>query len=51
MEAYKYLNHDKSEFPVADELQHQILSLPMYPELTYDMMDYIATAIKDFYKA
>jgi dTDP-4-amino-4,6-dideoxygalactose transaminase len=51
MEAYKYLGHDRSEFPVADELQHRILSLPMYPELSYDMMDYVASAIKDFYKA
>jgi dTDP-4-amino-4,6-dideoxygalactose transaminase len=51
LEAYKYLGHNASEFPVSNEYQHQILSLPMYPELTYEMMDYVASAIKDFYAA
>lgn len=51
MEAYKYLGHDVSEFPVTNDFQHQILSLPMYPELTYEMMDYVAATINDFYTA
>jgi dTDP-4-amino-4,6-dideoxygalactose transaminase len=51
LEAYKYLGHSNSEFPVSDDYQHQILSLPMYPELTYEMMDYVAAAIKEFYAA
>ena len=49
MEAYKYLGHTKHDFPVCcHEYQHQILSLPMYPELTKEMMDYVANSIKEF---
>jgi len=50
LEAYTYLNHHPSEFPVSYHFQYQILSLPMYPELTYEMMDYVSAVIKDFYK-
>jgi dTDP-4-amino-4,6-dideoxygalactose transaminase len=48
--AYKYLGHSPSDFPVASRLQQQILSLPMYPELTEDNIAYITGQIKLFYK-
>jgi len=48
--AYKYLGHTESDFPVAKMLQNEILSLPMYPELTEDMVELIAGEIKAFYK-
>jgi len=48
--AYAYLGHRPDDFPVATRLQSQILSLPMYPELTEEMIFYIATTIKDFYR-
>ena len=50
MEAYKYLQQDEATFPVSQNYQHQILSIPMYPELTYEMMDYVAENIKAFYQ-
>ena len=49
MPAYKYLGHTASDFPVAYECQDQILSLPMYPELTDEQIAYVAAAIKEFY--
>lgn len=49
MEAYKYLGHTEDEFPVAAAYRSQILSLPMYPELTEEMVDYVCNAIKAFY--
>jgi dTDP-4-amino-4,6-dideoxygalactose transaminase len=47
--AYNYLGHTASDFPNASNLENQILSLPMYPELTRDMMDFIAGRISEFY--
>ncbi len=49
MPAYKYLRHKPSDFPVAYECQGEILSLPMYPELTDEQIEYVAEAIKEFY--
>ena len=47
--AYSYLNFQPNEFPIASLLQHQILSLPMYPELEEGQIIYIAKAIRSFY--
>ncbi|MBN1251754.1 MAG: DegT/DnrJ/EryC1/StrS family aminotransferase [Bacteroidales bacterium] len=49
MEAYSHLNYKNSDIPIASEYQDQILSLPMYPELTKEMMDYVAETIKQFF--
>ena len=48
LEAYKYLGHMPSDFPIASRLQNEILSLPMYPELTEDMIKYVAHTIEGF---
>lgn len=48
--AYKYLGHQPTDFPVATSLQHDSLSLPIYPELTKEMIAYTADAIKTFYQ-
>lgn len=47
--AYGYLDHTPADFPVATRLQQEILSLPMYPELTEEMIAYVARSIKEFY--
>ena len=49
MDAYADLKHTEADFPKAAQFQHEILSLPMYPELTKEMMDYIAETIRNFY--
>jgi dTDP-4-amino-4,6-dideoxygalactose transaminase len=48
--AYQYLNHSPSDFPVASRLQDEILSLPMYPELSEEQIQLVADSIRQFYK-
>lgn len=47
--AYQYLRHRPSDFPVANRLQHEILSLPVYPTLTEEQVRYVCASIKDFF--
>ncbi len=48
--AYSYLDKTNKDFPVSDKLAKEILSLPMYPELSEEKIVYIANTIKAFYK-
>ena len=48
LKAYNYLNHDENDFPEATQASHEILSLPMYPELTESQIHYIIQTIKSF---
>jgi dTDP-4-amino-4,6-dideoxygalactose transaminase len=48
--AYKYLGHKPTDFPEADKLQHEILSLPIYPELSTESILYVCSCINEFYK-
>jgi len=47
--AYKHLNQRPEDFPIAAVYEKQILSLPMYPELSEEMIQYVAQKIKDFF--
>lgn len=47
--AYAYLRHKPDNFPVASRYQNEILSLPMYPELQPDKIEYVCNAIKQFF--
>lgn len=46
MEAYKRFNHQPTEFPVAYNQMSQLLSLPMYPELTDTMIERVCKILK-----
>ena len=46
--AYAYLGHRPSDFPVAHANQSRILSLPMYPEMTEAMVEYVVGRIAGF---
>ena len=46
--AYDYLKHRPEDFPAAYANQSRILSLPIYPEMTDEMIDYVAGCIADF---
>lgn len=50
LEAYSYLGLTPDQFPVATAYQQEILSLPMYPELTEEQIIYIAQKLKEFYQ-
>ena len=47
--AAKGLGYGKGAFPVAERLADAILSLPAYPALTPDQLEYVARQIKAFY--
>lgn len=47
--AYAYLGHTPLDFPVAHANQSRILSLPIYPEMTDEMIEYVAGRIRAFF--
>jgi dTDP-4-amino-4,6-dideoxygalactose transaminase len=47
--AYSELGYKEGDFPVAEKLAEEILSLPMYSELSEDQIDYVCEKIKTFY--
>ncbi|MGE5429461.1 MAG: DegT/DnrJ/EryC1/StrS family aminotransferase [Syntrophomonadaceae bacterium] len=48
---FSHLGYKKGDFPVAEKLASGSLSLPMFPELTEQQVEYVAKKIKDFFKA
>lgn len=46
--SHRDLGYQNGEFPVTEEYAEQILSLPMYAELTPASIEYVAEAIRDF---
>lgn len=46
--AYKNLGYKKRDFPVSEKVASEILSLPMYPDLTCDQQKEVADKIKQF---
>lgn len=47
--AYGYLGHRPGEFPRAAQHQQEILSLPIYPEMSTAALDYVAETIQAFF--
>lgn len=47
--AYADLGHRRGDFPVAEQLADEILSLPMYPELTKEQIEVVTTTVRDFF--
>ena len=48
--AYRHLGLGRGAFPVTERAAAEVLSLPMYPELTADQIGVVADAIRAFYK-
>jgi UDP-2-acetamido-2-deoxy-ribo-hexuluronate aminotransferase len=44
-EAFRYLGHKKGDFPMAERISNEIISLPMNPHLTNDELTYISDAL------
>ena len=51
LKAYAYMNHTKEDFPITFKNQSRLLSLPIYPEMTEEMIYYVINSIKGFYKS
>ncbi|UZO81895.1 DegT/DnrJ/EryC1/StrS family aminotransferase [Aquimarina sp. ERC-38] len=48
--SYQRFRHQASDFPVASKLQDEVLSLPMYAELTEPQLAHVVATICTFYK-
>lgn len=51
LKAYKYLGYSEKDFPFATQLQNEILSLPIYPEIQKKQIIYIYNNIKRFFRS
>jgi dTDP-4-amino-4,6-dideoxygalactose transaminase len=50
LKAYQYLGYKHDDFPVAEKYSKQIISLPMFPELTEAEVRYVADTIHHFFR-
>jgi dTDP-4-amino-4,6-dideoxygalactose transaminase len=48
--AARNLGYQKGDFPMTEKLTNEILTLPIYPELTKEELAYIVQKIKEFFK-
>lgn len=48
--AFQYLDYKKGDFPEAEKVAKEVLSLPIYPDLSQKNRDYIVKKIKGFFK-
>jgi dTDP-4-amino-4,6-dideoxygalactose transaminase len=47
---YKDLGYQKGSFPVSEQAAEQVLSLPIYAELSDDQLGYVVETIAHFYR-
>jgi dTDP-4-amino-4,6-dideoxygalactose transaminase len=47
LEAWRDLGYAKGDFPVAEQMAQEELSLPMYPELTHRQIESIVAAARE----
>ena len=45
--AYEFLGHKPGDFPATEKIASELLSLPMFPELTEEQIEYVADSLKD----
>ena len=50
MKAYEHLGHTAADFPAASRNQGQILSLPIFPELSLDALEYTVSCMREFFE-
>ncbi len=48
-ECFSYLGYNKGDMPISEEAAETSLALPIYPELTDDMQEYVVGTIAGFY--
>jgi len=46
-DAYQHLNYQEGDFPVSEKLAPQILSLPMYPQLTAEQQQIVVRGLQE----
>jgi dTDP-4-amino-4,6-dideoxygalactose transaminase len=48
-ECFKCLGYEEGNFPVAEKASRHVLAIPMYPELSEEMQEYVVGKISKFY--
>ncbi len=48
-ECYQHLGYQKGDLPVSERMAREVLSLPIYPELTDSQMELVVQRIGEFY--
>jgi dTDP-4-amino-4,6-dideoxygalactose transaminase len=46
--AYQHLGYRTGDFPVTERVAREIVSLPMFPQLSHSQQDEVITAVKEF---
>jgi dTDP-4-amino-4,6-dideoxygalactose transaminase len=49
-ECLNTLGYEEGDFPVAERACHELLALPVYPELNEDQQYYVVKAIREYYE-
>lgn len=49
--AYIELKYKQGDFPIAEKMANTCLSLPIYPGLSHDEIDYVCDSIKNYFNA
>ena len=49
-QAYDYLGHTPEDFPCAYKNQNEILSLPIFPEISFEQQSFVFDSIHEFYR-
>lgn len=47
-EVYLNLGYKRGDFPISEQLSEEVLSLPIYPELTEEQQEYVIKNIREF---
>jgi dTDP-4-amino-4,6-dideoxygalactose transaminase len=47
-ECYRFLGYKKGDLPVSEKKAEEVVSIPVYPELTEEEQEYVISTIKEF---
>ncbi len=50
-ECFRNLGYKKGDFPFSENAANRVLSLPVFPELNLDEIDYVCDSIKEFFNS
>jgi UDP-2-acetamido-2-deoxy-ribo-hexuluronate aminotransferase len=48
-QAFAHLGHKAGDFPESEAAQNEVLSLPVFPELTDKELETVCASIKEYY--
>ncbi len=49
--AYEGLGYSEGDFPIAETVANEVLSLPIHPELAVEQIEYVSARIREFIRA